>query len=93
MSIQQFPEELDWVNATLHPLSSKPGSFVTAFCQAALAADESNYTILRPAVRILMEKYPPDEFRLLMERHDSGRSTPEDIARMDEIRKARHGIK
>ncbi len=53
--IQKYPAEWTWVTATLN---RNPGSFVQAFCEAALAADPLNYEILRPAVLQLMEKYP-----------------------------------
>lgn len=72
MTIQFYPDELAYVNAKLHPLASKSGSFVTAFCQAAIAADGENYELLRPVLKKLIEKYPADVERLEMERRDSG---------------------
>lgn len=77
MNIQMYPEELDYVNATLHPLS-RPGKFLETFCEACVRADGENYELLRPALVIFMIKYPADEERLRMERIDSGRGTVED---------------
>jgi hypothetical protein len=34
------------------------GSFVVSIASAALSADSENYKIIRPAIVILMEKYP-----------------------------------
>lgn len=74
MIINGYPEELDYVNAILHPMSKrKHGSFLTTFCQAALTADNENYELLRPVLLKLMVKYPADEERLEMEKRDSGR--------------------
>jgi hypothetical protein len=80
--IQEFPDELDWVNAQL---AAKCGSFLEHFCKAALAADGFNYQAMRAGVLILKNKYPADEFRLLMERHDNGRSRPGDAERIREL--------
>jgi len=65
--IQAYPDELDWVNAKLHKI---PGSesFLSFFCGACLRADAQNYEILRPALLILMQKYPADPKRLAAER-------------------------
>lgn len=79
MIIQSYPDELDYVNAQLHPLvrSKNDQSFLGTFCLACLRADGSNYQLLRPVLHVLMEKYPADRERLRMERlrmerHDSG---------------------
>lgn len=70
--IQEHPEELDWANAILHPLAPKCGSFLEVFCKAMIAADSENYPLLRPAILVLMKKYPADPERLDMERRDNG---------------------
>ena len=72
--IQAFPDELDYVNAQLHPLVRDPDdkSFLGTFLQACLRADGENYAIIRPALQRLMEKYPARADRLAMERRDRG---------------------
>jgi hypothetical protein len=74
MIIQSYPDELDYVNAQLHPLirQADDKSFLDTFCLACLRADAQNYEILRPALVDLMQKYPADPERLRMERHDRG---------------------
>ena len=72
MNIQFYPDELDYVNATLHPLAPKPGRYLELLCHAALRADTENYELIRPALLAAMAKYPPNEERLQMERHDRG---------------------
>lgn len=76
MTIQFFPDELDYANAILHPLAPQSGSFLEHFTRACLAADSENYLLLRPALLVLMEKYPADAERLAMERHDRGADRP-----------------
>lgn len=72
MSIQIYPDELNYCNAKLHPLAPKCGSFLDAFLRACIAADAENYTLLRPVLHAIMLKYPADEARLRMEERDSG---------------------
>lgn len=60
-------------------LEPECGSFLEAICRAAVAADAENYEILRPVVRLLIEKYPADPRRLAMERHDRGADRPGDL--------------
>lgn len=74
MIIQFYLDELDYVNAQLHPrvLSKDDKSFLGTFCLACLRADDQNYELLRPTLQILMKKYPADAERLRMERHDRG---------------------
>lgn len=76
MIIQSYPDELDYVNAQVHPLvrGQDDKSFLGTFCMACLRADDQNYELIRPVLHELMEKYPADRARLAMERHDSGRS-------------------
>jgi hypothetical protein len=45
---------------------------LVSFCQACLRADGENYELMRPALIVLMGKYPPDAARLEMERRDRG---------------------
>jgi hypothetical protein len=87
-AIQEFPDELDWVNAKL---ADHPGSFVELFCRCALAADGTNYPLMRPLVATMMAKYPANELRLLMERHDNNRARPGDLDRIRELWNARFG--
>jgi hypothetical protein len=74
MIIQHYPDELDYVNAQLHPLVRREDdkSFLAHFLRSCLAADSLNYEIIRPALHELMVKYPPDPERWAMERHDRG---------------------
>jgi len=74
MIIQGYPDELDYVNAQLHPLtrSNDDKSFLGTFCQACLRADDANYELLRPVLLAMIEKYPANEERLRIERHDRG---------------------
>lgn len=73
MTIQFYPEELDYVNAKMHPLGlTDPSSFLGAFLLACLRADNENYELLRPALRALMVKYPADAERLKIERVERG---------------------
>jgi hypothetical protein len=74
MIIQFYPDELDYVNATLHPSirAADDKSFLGTFCLACLRADDENYELLRPVLAVLMGKYPADPERLAMERHDRG---------------------
>ncbi len=87
MEIQSYPDELDWVNATLAsrhyggitldclpPVSEtfEDKSFLGTFCQACLRADGANYETLRPALYVFMAKYPANPECLRMERHDRG---------------------
>lgn len=57
MTIQKHPWEFLWVNEKLN-LSKKSNSFLRAFAEACVRADEENYAILQPALRELMKKYP-----------------------------------
>jgi hypothetical protein len=72
--IQHYPDELDYVNARLHPLHpdevDEDKSFVTTFCLACLRADGINYELLRPVLAELMIRYPANPDRLDMERRD-----------------------
>lgn len=70
--IQFHPDELNYVNAKLHPLAGRCGSFLRAFLVACLRADSYNYEIIRPALLKIMQKYPPDPLRIAMEQHDNG---------------------
>jgi hypothetical protein len=71
--IQNYPDELDYVNAKLHPLASKLGSFLDQFLRSCLAADDENCGLVRPVLLEIMKKYPAEEARLEIERRDSGR--------------------
>jgi hypothetical protein len=72
MIIQNYLDEFDYVNATLQQKGHEDKSFLGTFCKACLRADEGNYEILRPALMILMMKYPANPERLRMERVDRG---------------------
>lgn len=75
-TIQTYPEELDYVNAKLHPMAKRVGSFLNGFLGSCLAADSDNYELVRPALTKIMEKYPAEPYRLWMERHDRGIDEP-----------------
>lgn len=85
MIINQYPDELDYVNAQLHLRHSDDKSFVGTFCLACLRADGDNYEILRSPLRVLMNKYPADPKRLAMERIDSGRALPGDQEQISKL--------
>jgi hypothetical protein len=76
MIIQGYPDELDYVNAQLHPLirGKDDKSFLGFFCLACLAADAENYEEMRRVLIVMMAKYPANRERLRMERIDSGRA-------------------
>lgn len=78
MTIQNYPDDLDYVNAKLWYSRSKFSvgelSFLDCFLMACLHADDENYELLRPVLLELGKKYPADAERVVMERHDSGRS-------------------
>jgi hypothetical protein len=79
MTIQFYPDELDYVNATIAFKGDGDTSFLGIFCEACLRADDENYELLRPVLAKLMEKYPADPARLAMERIDSGRERKGDV--------------
>lgn len=71
--IQLFPDELDYVNAKLHPLGgTDEHSFLCNFLTACIRADAENYRLLQPILRQYMVKYPANPERLHMERRDRG---------------------
>jgi hypothetical protein len=70
LPINCYPVELDWVNATIADARGS-GSFLETFCHAALRADAQNYTIIRPALLLLMDKYPASPERLAAEVRDT----------------------
>jgi hypothetical protein len=69
--IQEHPAELNYVNAWIGPLAQRPGNFLSTFLEACLRADDENYEILRPALLILMDKYPAPVERLAAEVRDN----------------------
>lgn len=71
--IQFYLNELDYVNAQLHP-AQKCGHFLESFFQSCLRADAENYQLLRPILREFMAKYPASPERLEAERRDRGGS-------------------
>lgn len=72
MTIQNYPDELDYVNVELENRALDDKSFVGTFCLACLRADDDNYELLRPTLFFMMHKYPADPGRLQAERHDRG---------------------
>jgi hypothetical protein len=56
--IQDYPEDLDLVNAMLKPRKGA-NSFLEHFLEACLHADSENYEIMRPMLMFLVAKYPP----------------------------------
>lgn len=83
MTIHGYPEELDYVNAVLHPSEPKCGSFLELFCKTCLAADSYNYELMRRPLSVLMAKYPAPPERMAMERHDRGAELPGDRELLD----------
>lgn len=72
MTIQGYPDELDYVNAQLSLKGADDKSFLGTFCQACLRADGENFEDLRPALHIFMMRYPAPAARLAREREDRG---------------------
>jgi hypothetical protein len=72
-TIQCYPEELDYVNATLR-LGGQSNSFVVTFCNACLRADGQNYEVCRPVLHFLMGKYPARAELLEREHRDRARA-------------------
>jgi hypothetical protein len=68
MTMHHYPEESTYILAILHPKAPKVGSFLMAFCEACVRADIENYELLRPALKVLMKKYPCDIQRQAVER-------------------------
>jgi hypothetical protein len=64
-----FPDELDYLNAVVRD-HQRAGSFMWSFCDACLRADGENYAIIRPALFIIMHKYPARPELLKAERSD-----------------------
>jgi hypothetical protein len=71
VNINLYPEELDWVNATIS-IRAGSNSFLELFCEACLRADFQNYELLRPVVAEFMRKYPAPPARIAAERQDRG---------------------
>lgn len=92
MNIQFYPDELDYVNARLSVAAQKAGSFLEYFLHACQAADSENYELLRPALKIIMEKYPAEPARLAMEHLARRIATQEDLDAIAEEQRKRHGI-
>lgn len=69
MGIQSYSALLDYANAKIAE-NRDSKSFLVTFCEACLRADAWNFEIVRPALEILMEKYPADPARLAAERRD-----------------------
>lgn len=72
MTIQAYPDELDYVNAQLHGRGPDDKSFLGTFCLVCLRADAENYKDLRCVLQIFMMRYPASAERLKMERADRG---------------------
>jgi len=75
-TIQEYPDELDYVNAKLR-VSDRLESFLTAFLYACLRADGENYELIRPALLALRGKYPAHPALLAAEHRDRGFAPPE----------------
>jgi hypothetical protein len=69
--IQEYPDELDYVNALLRQAGVQK-SFMVGFCNACLRADGFNYEIVRPALHLLMQKCPATAEMIERERRDRG---------------------
>jgi hypothetical protein len=69
MAIQNYPKELDMVNAMLR-VREGSNSFMEYFLKACLHADDENYELLRYVLRILSKKFPVSMADLLAEERD-----------------------
>jgi hypothetical protein len=67
MEIQHYPTELNYVNAWLALRGLDDRSFLGLFLQACLHADTENYEFMRPALLLMMEKYPAPAKQLAAE--------------------------
>ena len=72
MLIQNYPWELDYVNAKLHSRDVNDQSFLGTFLLACLRADAENYELLRQTLFLMMLKYPSDHESMRAERRDRG---------------------
>jgi hypothetical protein len=70
MQIQNYPDELNYVNAKLSELNDDE-SFLGRFLWACLHADPENYFVLRAPLNFFMGKYPADVKRLAAEEENS----------------------
>jgi hypothetical protein len=76
--IQREPALLNYVNAWLHPAHRKPGGFLEAFLNACIRASPDNWMLIRPALLVIMLKYPADPEILAIEEHDNPGSDEEE---------------
>jgi hypothetical protein len=70
MTIQECLGDLDYVNAKLAERMLDDDSFLGTFFNACLRADSFNFPIIRPALHVLMQKYPADPKLLANQRRD-----------------------
>lgn len=68
MTIQSYPDELNYVNAKL---KEEPGTFMKNFLTACLFADAENYESIRISLHVIEQKYPADPTFLMQEQRDS----------------------
>ena len=68
--IQDYPQELDYVNAKLAEAHEGSESFLVAFLNACLRADDENYAVIQVALRFFITKYPAKPERLAAEKAD-----------------------
>lgn len=47
-----------WVYGILHGEPEPPGDFLKHFAQAIVRADPLNYVMLKPAIEIIMSRFP-----------------------------------
>lgn len=58
MQLNQYSDDLDYVNKKLEEAHEGSQSFLVAFLNACIRADGENYELLRPVLHHFMRKYP-----------------------------------
>jgi hypothetical protein len=62
-SLSQDDEEIRrWIHGINQHEPTRPGDFLLAFAAAVCRADDSNYSLMRPAIIMLMSKFPKYRF-------------------------------
>ena len=67
MRLNQYPALLAYANAWHNSAHYHAGSFLTAFLEACVNADGENFELLKPALEIIINKYPAEESILAIE--------------------------
>jgi hypothetical protein len=72
MNIQRdTPEIVDWVYGIVHGEPTIPGDFLKHFAQAVVRADVESYAAIRPAIVILMKRFPKYKCKCRSDREET----------------------